>query len=347
MNVLFVSLLTYDNVGGIETFNKYFIKGLKENDIQTKVISYHDMNSFDNVIGCKSNIFLFVKELLRETFRADVIIWGHINLLPIFLLLKYAFRRQHLLIVHGVEVWYQLPLLKRKILSKIDRILSVSQFTRNKLLELNELSPSNVIVFPNCIELNVQVNTISPYNKDKFNILTILRLDNSDKLKSIINILDAMKLLSDNDIHFTIVGKGNRYDYIQDEIKKRGLEAYVSLLGFVETTSSYLEHCNLFSLISDREGFGIVYLEAMEYSKPCFSASGCGSEDVVLDGHNGYSFKMDDVNAISTRISQLKGERGLAVRLGRNGNDVLSSKYTFERFKKNQKLILDDIGKSI
>ena len=37
------------------------------------------------------------------------------------------------------------------------------------------------------------------------------------------------------------------------------------MLGFVSNTNPYLQHCDMFTLTSPIEGFGIVYLEAMQY----------------------------------------------------------------------------------
>ena len=270
MKVLFVSLLTYDKIGGIETFNKYFIESLKTNNIEIVVVSYHDKNSFDNVIACNSSLFVLVKSIFREMEATDIIVWSHINLLPVFFLFKQLTNSKKVLITHGIEVWYKLSWGKEFMLNRMDYILSVSNYTKDKLVNVCSILPEKVKIFPNCIKLKNKTKQKNPFDKKKFNILTLLRVDESYKLQSIINILNAMDELEDREINFTIIGKGNRLEYIQEEINKRNLSKQVFLKGFIEDTSKYLEHCDVFTLISDREGFGIVYLEAMEYRKPCF-----------------------------------------------------------------------------
>lgn len=343
MRVLFVSLLTYEKVGGIETFNKYFIKSLKMNNIKTTVISFHDKVNIDNSIACDSNLWFFVKTLLQEVKKNDIVIWGHINLLPIFMLFKYINDTQNILIVHGVEVWYKLSIFKEFMLNKMDYILSVSNFTKHKLIDVCQVKENKVKIFPNCIELKNNHTKLNPYNNKKFNILTMLRVDESYKLQSIINILDAMKILQDDSIFFTIIGKGNKIDYIQDEVNNRSLQNQVILKGFVEDTAPYLEYCDIFTLISDREGFGIVYLEAMQYNKSCLSANGCGSSDVVVDGYNGFSFDMNDIENLAKKINLLKKDNSLRNKLGLNGRKLLEEKFTFNIYKKNQKRVISEI----
>jgi len=342
MKVLFVSLMTYSKVGGIETFNKYFIEALKENKIETKVLSLHDNFNDDYIKSYSSNKLLFIKDILLEINRYDIVVWSHVNLLPIFLLSKYFTKAKHILITHGIEVWQKLDFIKNSAIKKIDKILTVSNYTKNKIVELFDIENQKIDIFPNCIKLKNKSSKLNPY-KQGFNILTILRLDESYKLQSILNILDAIKMLNDEEIYFTIIGKGNRQDYIKEEIIKRNLENKVDLKGFIKDTATYLEYCDIFTLISDREGFGIVYLEAMEYCKPCFSAKNCGSSDVVIDEHNGYSFKVNDIDTLVEKIKLLKNNKDLKDKLGQNGNKLLLEKFTFERYKENQKNMLEEL----
>ncbi len=338
MKVLFISLSTYDIVGGIQAYNKKFLKALDCNKIDKKIISLHDKGNIDNnVIGCNSNIFKFILNLLVHSRFADVNVWAHINFSPVFVALRNIFKGKSILITHGVEVWYDdLPYMKKKSLNLYDKILTVSNYTKNKLVSVQGVPENKVGILANSIDISDQSGFKSPYNDKKFNLLTILRIDASDKLKSILNILDALVLLDDSNINFTIIGKGNKTDFIQHEICNRGLQEQVKMLGFVEDLKPYLEHCDLFTLISDKEGFGIVYLEAMEYRKPCLSAKNCGSSDVVVDGYNGYSIALDDIDYLATKIKELKSDDAKCQLFGDNGQQLLFDKFTFETYVETQ-----------
>ena len=58
MNILCLSLSTFDKVGGIQTFNKFFYRALAENKFNYNVISLHDKKSPNKKVhSCNSNYF--------------------------------------------------------------------------------------------------------------------------------------------------------------------------------------------------------------------------------------------------------------------------------------------------
>ncbi len=343
MKIIFLSLSTYSIVGGIQTYNKKFIKALELNDIDYIVISLHDKKcNSQNIICCNSNIFLFIFYLFKYKSYADITIWGHVNLAPLVSLNKIFSTSKNVLITHGIEVWYpNLNLLKKYSLKLFNKIFTVSNYTKEKMITIQNVSKDKIDILPNSLVMLNEEGTQNPFNPKKFHILTVLRIDESDKLKSITNILDAMEKIGLDDIHFTIIGRGNKEEYIQNEINKRDLNKQVDMLGYVENLVPYLEHCDVFSLISDREGFGIVYLEAMAYKKPCLSAKNCGSSDVVVDDYNGYSILLDDIKDLTNKILDLKLDKIKRKQFGTNGYNLLIENFTYEQYIKKQKLLLE------
>ena len=55
----------------------------------------------------------------------------------------------------------------------------------------------------------------------------------------------------------------------------------------VELLSRLYSRCFAFVMPSLQEGFGLVYLEAMNYAKPCLGCSDQGTEDVIVPGETG------------------------------------------------------------
>ena len=178
----------------------------------------------------------------------------------------------------------------------------------------------------------------SPYNIDQINILSILRLDKSGKLNAVFDMLSVLPILKKkyHNIHYTIIGEGNFKTQIIKIIKKKKLENYVSILGYVKDTMPYLEHCDIFTLTSPLEGFGIVYLEAMLFKKPCISSKNCGSEDVVINEKTGYSIDIDDHKKLVKILKKIIDNKSLRSKLGKNGYDHLVKNFTFTKFKENQ-----------
>lgn len=51
------------------------------------------------------------------------------------------------------------------------------------------------------------------------------------------------------------------------------------------------------------EGFGLVFLEASQFSKPLVGSSDCGIEDAIIDGETGYLTKQGDSKDIAEKIN--------------------------------------------
>jgi len=137
------------------------------------------------------------------------------------------------------------------------------------------------------------------------------------------------------DVKFTIIGDGKKAKDIDNYIRINNMESHVNLKGFVDNVRPFLEHCDIFSLINNGEGFGIVFLEAMEYKKCCISASNCGAEDVVIDGVTGFNVdKVEDVQNVLFKLSNNKKYRDT---LGKKGYLHLTRNYTYDAFKNRLK----------
>lgn len=100
------------------------------------------------------------------------------------------------------------------------------------------------------------------------------------------------------------------------------------------------QNAELFLLLSqadnhDVEGFGIVYLEAAAFGLPVIATYGCGAEDAVLNGENGYLFDASDIEKIAERILEIFKNQNLRQRLSlksiefakENSNQKMVGKY--------------------
>jgi phosphatidylinositol alpha-1,6-mannosyltransferase len=81
-----------------------------------------------------------------------------------------------------------------------------------------------------------------------------------------------------------IVGRGNDLPRLQGIAKRHGvLGAGAEFLGFLDDShlTEELRTCRLFALPSKKEGFGIVFLEAMAHGRPCLGARAGGIPEVI------------------------------------------------------------------
>lgn len=345
MEVLCLSLSTFEKIGGIQTYNKFFYRALEENKITYKVISLHDkISPKENVFVCNSNYLRFIYLILKFYKSNSIIIWQHISLTIFLIILKFlGIRSKNIITLYGTEVWgKKLSFFKKVGFKQIDSYWCISNFTANKISSKFNIPNNKINLLPCCIEIPKTIpKEKNPY-KNKINILTILRLDKSGKLNAVFEMLGAMEILCKEfpDLHFTILGDGNFKKEIYEIIKANKLQDKVSLLGFKKNTKPFLQHCDLFTLTSPLEGFGIVYLEAMLYKKPCIASVGCGSEDVVLDKKTGYATALNDTRHLVNVIRKILIDNKHTKKLGLNGYNHLLRHFTFKKFKENQVKLL-------
>jgi len=115
--------------------------------------------------------------------------------------------------------------------------------------------------------------------------------------------------------------------------------------GFVsvEYLRQLYHRCYAFVMPSLQEGFGLAYLEAMNYAKPCVGCRDQGAEDVIVHDETGFLVQNpDDQAELEGAISILLGDSERASSMGRNGFARLHSQFTATHY---QARIRDHIGR--
>lgn len=251
---------------------------------------------------------------------------------------------------HGIDAWnIQNPLVK-KALENADLILAVSSYTRDRLLQEQNLQPEKVVVLPNTFNAdNFQIapkpeHLLKQYglNPQQPVILTVTRLSQSpQRCKGYDKILQALPQIRQAipDVHYVLVGEGNDRARIEQLIGKLQLQDCVTLAGYIpdQELRDYYNLCDLFAMPSKGEGFGIVHLEAMACGKPTLGGNQDGAVDALCQGELGALVNPDDIEAIAQTIIQiLHGEypNSLMYQPEELRNQVIT-KFGFDRFQKN------------
>lgn len=145
----------------------------------------------------------------------------------------------------------------------------------------------------------------------KLKILTAGRLV---KYKNIPAIIDASSRVFENgEYELKIAGEGSMYEKLQNQIQKLGVQDSVRLLGKItrEKLQVIMHDSDVFVLISDKETFGLVYLEAMLQGCIVIASYGGGVDGIIVDGENGFLCNQGDsymLGSILLRIEALSCE---------------------------------------
>src|SRR5690606_21514274 len=172
---------------------------------------------------------------------------------------------------------------------------------------------------------------------------SILSISNLLPLKGIADNLRALAILAGEhgvrDWSYTIIGDGPQRAELQELARTLGLLDRVHFRGRLsyEETMEELARCDIFSLPSWGDAFGIVYLEAMARGKPAIGCRGSGAQEIVTDRRDGILVPAKDPRALARELKRLIEEPELRHSLG------TAALRTAERFtwEANARRVLD------
>ncbi|WP_438482702.1 glycosyltransferase family 4 protein [Oleiharenicola lentus] len=305
MNILLISPELFLADGGIARIMRLYLKALCEiagpNDRVDSLV-LNDEPTLDprlprytnsrlgEHLGCARKKFRFIREIIRLDRRADVIVCGHLHHLALARLAKgFNPKVKIYLVAHGIEIWRPYSRLERGALRNAEKILAISEYTRRQVLRFApELSPSRIVVVPNTLDPFISQRDSAAPAANHFahpRILTVSRLSSTDTYKGIDILIEAMPLVR-REFPFAqlrIVGRGDDQPRLQALAARLQIGSAVEFLGALSDEALREEYaaCDIFALPSRREGFGLVYLEAMTYGKPCLGARAGGTPEVI------------------------------------------------------------------
>lgn len=327
--VLFLNLTAFSQTGGIEKFNKCFLKALSELDAKG-ISSSNSISAYDTSCsidyypvekyqGYAMNKAKFVINSIIKARNYDIIVLGHINMAIVGTAIKKLMPQKKLvLITHGIDVWGELTGAKKKVLSLADKILSVSSFTKKKLMDVHYINEEKVDVFPNTIDpyfpqptdLSIRKDLRERYNvkDDEFLLYTLTRLSSKEQYKGYDRVIEALaEVVNENKkVKYIIAGKYDEQEKqkVDQLIAKNNLDGHVQLLGFIdeEELVGHYQMADLYIMPSKNEGFGIVFIEALVCGLPVIGGNCDGSTDALLNGETGTLVSPENINEIAKAI---------------------------------------------
>lgn len=328
----------FDFRGGIQTYTRLLLEALADvlPDARIHVFLKNDVRGQHQLPPADNLRFAFAggtPERLRTARfasqlaaavlvdRPQLIVCTHANFSPAAARLAALVKSPHWVSAHGVEVWDIGNPRVAQGLASAQRVLCVSEHTRQRLAGTNGIGVDRLSLLPNTVdESRFAPGEPSPRIRGRFGIgpdqpviLTVNRLVAEESYRGYDVVLRAFPAIRAEipDVRWIIGGKGNDAARLDNEIKRLGLQDCVHLTGFVpdEDLPDCFRSCDLFVMPSRLEGFGIVYLEAMACGKPALGGNADGARDALDHGRLGILVDPDDHAAMAAEIIRfLKGE---------------------------------------
>ncbi|TSC72438.1 MAG: group 1 glycosyl transferase [Parcubacteria group bacterium Gr01-1014_38] len=230
-----------------------------------------------------------------------------------------------------IQTWVRSPHACQQlqsVLRKAGRVVVINDQTKALLKSLGVAEERLVKLYPGVRE---EYFAVPPeleafrarYQLDgKRVIATVTRLVPRKGVHVIVDALAEVRRAVPN-VHLFLVGEGPEREALEHRINERGVRDAVTLLGNAsdDNVRRALAVADLFALTpldlpDDREGFGIVYIEAAAMGKPAVASRTGGIPEAVLDGKTGILVAPGDAHATAGALRELLTDDARRARLG-------------------------------
>jgi phosphatidyl-myo-inositol dimannoside synthase len=330
--IILYTLQTFSTTGGIQKMSRTLAHSLsllaKRNNWDFTLWSAYDsmedlMPQYlptENFRAFGINRVGLVLQTIRAASEPNIVIISHINLAVIGLLIKTSNPKCKVwLIAHGIEVWRPLSWLKNRFLKRCDKIICVSNYTKQQMINRHHIDPTICTVLNNAVDPFMQLpvhfskpdRLLKRYHLTPQDpvIFTLTRLAVTEQYKGHDQVIKVISKLKSRFPRIKYILSGQYDDKEEIRIKKLiteyNVEEQVILTGFIEESelSDYFLLADLFVLPSKKEGFGIVFIEALACGLPVICGNSDGSIDAIRNGELGTAINTDNLEELETSIA--------------------------------------------
>ncbi|MFA0468905.1 glycosyltransferase [Vibrio breoganii] len=176
--------------------------------------------------------------------------------------------------------------VEKIVFYKVKRTHFISEFTKSKTLY--PVNKTDYSIIPNTTPFEFIKNCNSIPHKQfssKLNLFTVRGIQERTRIDLLVDLATTVKQ-SKLDIHIFVAGKGELLDFYKADVCERGLEEYITFLGYVSDleVASYYASCDLVIVPAEYgEGFGLPIIEGYCFDKPVIASNVCAIPEVIID----------------------------------------------------------------
>jgi phosphatidyl-myo-inositol dimannoside synthase len=306
LRILALVTEAFEGYGGIAQYNRDFLSGLANCDRVGEVIvlprfsarSVGTLPPGVRQLGpVKSKLVYTLCALWTAITHQPIefVFCGHLSMVPLAAGICRVLRVPLWLQVHGIEVfWRKHSALERRSVESATIVTAVSRYTRRRLLQWVSMDAARVKVLPNTVDPQYHPGPKPAYLLERHAaagkkvLLTVSRLDGLEQYKGHDRVIRTLPRVLEQqpDTIYLIVGDGEDRPRLESLAKECGVAGNVQFTGSVPSQElpDYFRLADAFVMPSVREGFGIVFLEAMATGIRVIGGSEDGTRDALCDG---------------------------------------------------------------
>ena len=289
-------------------------------------------------LGASGSKTLFMRFALSRSQGADIVVVGHLHLAPAAWLARRLGRiKRYLVVLHGIEAWERATLVQRFGLRHADLVVATTRYTAQTCAEVNGLPGQNFKVIPLCAEPTAAIPDPNFVLDGEFPILFVGRLATTEKYKGLETLMRAISRLIEAQVpcKLHVIGDGNDLPRLQALAPSLKLsDDTIRFYGRVSDTVLQAAYASakVFAMPSAKEGFGIVFIEAMRHGVVCIGGEHGGTPEVFKNKHEGLLVEYGNEELLAAHLRNVIEQPAMAHALGIAGQIRFGQDYTFECF---------------
>jgi glycosyltransferase involved in cell wall biosynthesis len=260
-------------------------------------------------------------------------------------------------VVHVHVKWSQAySALARWSVRHADAVFSISRYVSETLHGMN-IPSGRIHTVPNGIDLarwdpaidGNELRRELGIPKDTLLLASVSRLFSWKGQRELLRALALVRAELPN-VHLLIVGADSREAEggsfsaeLEALARELGVSEHVTFTGARSDIPCIMAACDVFTLASFEEPFGLVFLEAMAMQRPVIAIDNGGTPEVVEHGRTGLLSPPWDVPALAANILELLRDPELRRSMGANGRERVLGQFSAERLARDAALAYETI----
>ncbi len=238
------------------------------------------------------------------------------------------------------KLTFQRHLTSRR-LRKADRLIAISESTRNDLISLGMDKEKISMAYP-----GIDTSMFKPKKSDneKFTILYPSRISREKAQHVAIKALGKLPKNVIKEVKLQLVGFVNDEAYVK-ELKKMAAGLPVEILTNVPRIEDYVTNADLVIFPTMMwEGFGIVAGEALAASKPLVATGYPAVREVM--GKHGIAIEPGDVDALADSMERLYSSSSERKRLTVGAREWIQKNFNWDNTYRIHKKVFDELSRA-
>jgi len=219
-------------------------------------------------------------------------------------------------------------LLKWFSLKSVNALVVNSKSIKKELINFS-VDRNDIIIIPNCVELQNSVRKLD--NENELIVCTIGNLrENKNQtlfIKVMSRVIEAIPHAKGWIIGQPVKDSPLVENRLNNQIQTLGLIGKVKVLGFKSNTIKYLKQSSIFMLPSLSEGVPNTVLEAMSIGIPVIASRVGGLPEIITHKANGFLYDPDDEDGFINCLFNLLYDAKYSDHVGTNGFNYINRKH--------------------